>query len=46
MCSHLETSVVEEEVTQEWWEGDTFVQDSWEWIVCRECGCDLSIPVA
>lgn len=42
MCSHSRMEVVEDSVMVEEWEGDLYVQNEWQWVVCMECGDDFS----
>lgn len=42
MCDHLDVDVIDEEMSQERWEGDLYTQDIFCWVVCRECGDDFA----
>lgn len=46
MCDHVEVDIIEEEVAEERWEGDLYVQDIFSWVVCRECGDDFACKAA
>lgn len=42
MCPHVDAQVIEEEMTEERWEGDFYVQNTFCWMVCPECGDDFA----
>ena len=46
MCEHLDVSSIEEGLTEERWEGDFYVQNIFDWVVCRECGVDFGCKAA
>lgn len=46
MCPHINCQTIEEEMTEERWEGDTYVQDVFCWVVCEDCGDDFACKAA
>ena len=42
MCQHNNASVIEENVSQEKWEGDLYVQEFFSWYYCPDCDDDFA----
>ena len=45
MCSHDYCQTLEEGLTEERWEGDLYVQDVFDWLLCEDCGEDFACKV-
>lgn len=43
MCPHVHTAVIKEGMVEEGWEeGDLYVKNTYDWVVCNDCGDDFA----
>jgi len=43
MCPHSNSQIIQEEMTEEYWEeGDVYSQRVFDWVLCPDCGEDFA----